>query len=165
MRNRASLNLIVRRCSTARIGKLLFSLGELAPFCSSRTLADRLGQVYLRVDNLTTFARLYRLWVFLAWVVPGFGIGLFAIRNASILTVAAYLLGYAIYSLHRFASGSLHVGDFTVEQGLLLFLRELACATAVGAAAALAGAYIRRRLTIGSSDRGAAPSLGQGESR
>ena len=106
------------------------------------------------VDNPTTFARLYHLWVFLAWVVPGLGIGLFAIRNALVLAVAAYLLGYAIYFLHRFAIGSLHVGDFTVEQGLLLLLRELACAMAVGAAAALAGAYIRRRLTIGSSDRG-----------
>jgi hypothetical protein len=118
------------------------------------------------VDNPTGFARLYRAWVVLAYVVPGLIVGFFAVRHVVALTVTAYCLGYTVLILRQLANPPFDIPDFvTWQQVLLVSIRELAPAPLVGIVIALLAAYLRRRLTIGLSDRGAASSAGQGGNR
>jgi hypothetical protein len=107
------------------------------------------------VDNPTVFARLYRVWVVLAYAVPGFVVGFFAARHVIALTVTAYGLGYTVLILRQLVYRPLDIPDFVTWQQLVVALiRELAPAPAVGIVVAILVAYLRRRLTIGSSDRG-----------
>jgi hypothetical protein len=118
------------------------------------------------VDNPTVFARLYRVWVVLAYVVPGLVVGFFAARHVIALTATAYGLGYTFLILRQLAHRPFDVPDFVTWQQLVLALiRELAPAPLVGIVVAILVAYLRRRLTIGSSDRGVTSSVSQGGDR
>jgi hypothetical protein len=81
--------------------------------------------------------------------------GSFAVRHVIALTATAYSLGYTVLILRQLAHRPFEIPDFvTWQQVLLVSIRKLAPAPLVGIVIAILAAYVRRRLTIGSSDRG-----------
>ena len=99
---------------------------------------------------------LYRLvWLcnILYWLVPGLVVGLLSTRNATWLCALAYFLS----SLITFA---FHDGEHQLPYRFLpdlqpAMLLEFLLFGLVGAIVGLIAAWLRHRLTIGSSDRGA----------
>jgi hypothetical protein len=115
--------------------------------------------------NPSLFYRLGWLWSTLRCVLPGLVVGILAIRNAPWLSGLSYLLG----SIARFCY---HDGERLVPHQFLpdlkywpYLLRELLLYALVGMIIGFIGAWLRHRLTIGSSDRRAGASLSQGRNR
>jgi len=109
----------------------------------------------LEVDSPTLFARLRPLWSALAWVVPGICIGLFATYRPILFSVCAYMLGTLGSFYWHGGNGSIAVGNLLPERQFIpAIFREFAIIIAIGVVMSLIGAWLRHRLTIGSSERG-----------
>jgi hypothetical protein len=107
------------------------------------------------VDSPTLFARLRPLWGALACVVPGISVGFFATYRPILLSVCAYTFGTLVSFYRHGGNGSIAVGNLLPERQFVpAILREFAIIVAIGVVMALIGAWLRHRLTIGSSDRG-----------
>ena len=99
---------------------------------------------------------LYRLvWLcnILYWLVPGFVVGLLSKRNAAWLSALAYVLS-------SFVNFCYHDGEHQVPYRFLpdlqpAMLLDFLLFGLMGAIVGLIAAWLRRRLTIGWSDRGA----------
>jgi predicted cobalt transporter CbtA len=108
------------------------------------------------VDNPTLFARLEPMWSILLCTVPGVGVGLFVTRRSLWFSGVAYALGALIGFYEHGGNGSIAVGHILPERQLIPYvLREIAIFVVIGAVMGLLGAWLRHRLTIGSSDHGA----------
>jgi hypothetical protein len=115
--------------------------------------------------NPSLFYRLGWLWTGLRCLLPGLVVGLIAARNAPWLSGLSYLLG-------SIANFCYHDGERLVPHRFLpdlkywpYLLRDFLLIALLGATVGFIAARLRRRLTIGSSDRGVAASVGQGEDR
>jgi hypothetical protein len=104
--------------------------------------------------NPSLFYRLGWLWSILRCVLPGLVVGLLAIRDAPWLSGLSYLLG-------AIASFCYHDGERLVPHQFLpgleywpYLLRDFLLFALMGAIIGFIASWLRRRLTIGSSDRG-----------
>jgi hypothetical protein len=103
--------------------------------------------------NPSLFARLEWLWVILAAVIPGIGIGLFATQRPAILGALAYVFGEIV-------SFCYHDGEREVPHRFLpslqfwpVLLRDLLLIAVLGAVMGVIGSFLRRRLAVHESDR------------
>jgi hypothetical protein len=109
----------------------------------------------VEVDKPTLFARLETMWSLLLCIIPGVAVGFFVSRRSLWLSAFAYALGALIGFYYHGGNGSIEAGDMLPERHLLPYVfRELGIFVAIGAVMGLLGAWLRYRLTIGSSDRG-----------
>ena len=139
----------------AQVRNVVVTLVGAAVFVVLADLAVVAGYGLFEVDRPTLFARLQALWSFLALVVPGLGIGVFAARSAVTLSAAAYLLGEMIIIYRHNWFGYRAAGNYLPEGHYVIYsLRDVLIWAAIGGVMGLIGAWLRRRLTIGSSDRG-----------
>ena len=119
------------------------------------------------VRDPTRFAKLYSTWMLLAYIVPGLVIGLIVNRKVIRSTLVAYAIGFIVLTHWQNVLAFSH--SYTWLQTWLQIARsalhEYAKPLLIGLLIALVASYIRRRLTIGSSDRGAASSVNQGVDR
>jgi len=107
------------------------------------------------VDKPTLFARLETVWSLLLWIIPGVAVGFFVTRRSLWFSAFAYAVGALISIYYHGGNGSIKAGDMLPERHLLPYaFRELGIFVAIGALMGLLGAWLRYRLTIGSSDRG-----------
>jgi hypothetical protein len=104
--------------------------------------------------NPSLFYRLGWLWSIFRCVLPGLVVGFLAIRNAPWLSGLSYLLG-------SIAGFCYHDGERLVPHQFLpdlkywpYLLRDFLLFALMGAIIGFIAAWFRRRLTIGSSDRG-----------
>jgi hypothetical protein len=116
----------------------------------------------------TYLSRLAWLWTTLIVILPGVVIGILVSRHAAWLSGLAYLLAVVADFCyhdgerlvpHEFAP---HLKDPRIWPSLLSAFLIFAV---VGGIVGLAAAWLRRRLTIGSSDRGVASSVSHGGDR
>jgi hypothetical protein len=108
------------------------------------------------VDTPTLFARLEPMWSLLLCIVPGVGVGFFATHRSAWLSGIAYALGVLISFYEHGGNGSIAAGSILPESQLLPYvLREIGIFVVIGVVMGLLGAWLRHRLTIGSSDHGA----------
>jgi hypothetical protein len=112
--------------------------------------------------NPTYLSRLAWLWTTLSVILPGVVVGFLVSRHAAWLSGLAYLLAVVADFCyhdgerlvpHEFAP---HLKDPRILPSVLAGFLTVAV---LGGIVGLAAAWLRRRLTIGSSDRGAASSL------
>jgi hypothetical protein len=107
------------------------------------------------VDHPTLFARLETLWSLLLFIVPGFEIGFYVTKKPVLLGAIACGLGESIGIYRSNFYGYRAIGDFLPERQYMLYaLQDILIWAAIGGAMAWTGAWLRRRLTIGWSDRG-----------
>ena len=113
--------------------------------------------------NPSLFSKLAPLWTVLLIIFPGTLIGLIAGRWATVLSAAAYLIGFLSHFLYHYGEWNqppepISALRFTLKDCLAVLL-----VGAIGALVAFCVALAKSRLPIGSSDRGVSPSVNQGE--
>jgi hypothetical protein len=134
-------------------------------------LASDAGTVYCYIGPPpppapSLFERLHLFWVILAFVAPGVMIGLIACSNYLRVAVFSYLVGiqWLLVRIYR----DLQAAKVALPSWSDILWQSAVIQTVMllfGIAMAFIGFRITRRLTIGSSDRGAPSSVGQGGSR
>jgi hypothetical protein len=111
--------------------------------------------------NPALFARLWPVWSVATAIVPGMLVALLATRRAPQLSALAYSAGGManyIYHYGEWESPRTHFTDALFHFNLhfwLDMLEGLMLLAAVGVVVGLGAVWLKRRLTIGSSDRGA----------
>jgi hypothetical protein len=113
----------------------------------------------------TYLSRLSWLWTVLSVVLPGVVVGFLLSRYAARLSGLSYLIGYV-------ADFCYHDREHQVPHEFLpglkywpSLIRAWLIVAVAGAIVGFVAAWARRRLTLGSSDPGAAASVSQGEGR
>jgi hypothetical protein len=146
------------RCGTRSVAVVL--LGAAALFALIEvTKAAQFGT--FENPNPALFARLWPLWSAATAIVPGISVALLAIRRAPLLSAAAYSAGGManhIYHYGEWDSPRTHFTDALFHSNFHFWLDVLEgifLLAAIGIVVALATVWLKRRLTIGSSDRGA----------
>src|ERR1700679_3565112 len=97
------------------------------------------------------FSRMETIWVFLMLLLPATLIGLFAIRWAPLLGAGAYVVGFLSHYLYYYGRWNVPPDPLS---SMHVTLKDCAAVLSLGAFGALAAfcvAYLKRRLTIGSS--------------